>query len=375
MHVIQRGVVFDTRTASTNQRSASATSTLACSDGTVLVTCRLGTEREGPDGHTAIFASDDAGASWELRFLSLGEREWDGVRGETRGWYLAEIEPGVLIASVLWVDRSDPARPWVNPETQGLLPMLTYQLTSTDGGRTWGDRHRIDLGPSPAASPTGPVRRLRDGGLAQPFEHWKEHGDPDPGRPAALLRLSLDEGRTWDDELTVARHPSNELFYWDQRLATHPDDGRLVAMFWTHEPGAGMDRDVHIAWGDPLARTWTTPAPTGLPGQHCQPIALGGDRLLAVYTQRRDPPGVRVALSQDFGATWDHDGAIEVYSSEAGREPGTGAMRAQEDFWNDMGTWQFGHPSGALLPSGEVLVVFYGGSGQTRPLRWRRLGV
>ena len=59
-----------------------------------------------------------------------------------------------------------------------------------------------------------------------------------------------------------------------------------------------------------------------------------------------------------------------VWASDAGDEPGSGAPRAQEEYWNDMGAWQFGHPRGALLPNGEVLVVFYGGSGSTRSARW-----
>jgi hypothetical protein len=38
-----------------------------------------------------------------------------------------------------------------------------------------------------------------------------------------------------------------------------------------------------------------------------------------------------------------------------------------------MGAWQFGHPGGALLSNGEVLVAFYGGSGMARSARWARL--
>jgi hypothetical protein len=146
-------------------------------------------------------------------------------------------------------------------------------------------------------------------------------------------------------------------------------------MFWTHEPASGRDVDVHIAWGSPDGRTWTDPVGTGLPGQHCQPISIGGDRVVAVYSHRQDPPGIRAALSDDFGRTWDRATEVVVWASDAGDEPGSGKARAQEEFWNDMGAWQFGHPRGAVLPSGEVLVVFYGGSGITRSARWARLRV
>ncbi|MEP6637779.1 MAG: sialidase family protein [Chloroflexota bacterium] len=373
MEVVASGAFWDARTAPTNERSASATSAIVLSDGTLLATCRLGTDREGADGHTGIFASTDGGDSWELRALTLGEREWDGWPGETRGWYIAELGPGELIASVLWTDRSDLSHPWVNPVTQGLLRMRVYQVRSSDGGRTWPDRRLVDLGKHAGASSTGPTLRLAGGDLAQPFETWKEYEDPSPGVPAAWLRLSHDHGSSWTDEVVVARHPANAIFYWDQRLDTHPVDGRLVNMFWTHEPGAGRDIDVHIAWGTPDGRSWSDPAGTGLAGQHCQPISLGGDRLLAVYSHRGDPPGIRAVLSEDFGRTFDRAGELVVWASEAGEEPGSGVPRRQEDYWNDMGAWQFGHPRGAVLPSGEVVVVFYGGSGMTRSGRWARV--
>jgi hypothetical protein len=373
MDVVASGVIWDARTAPVNQRSASANAAIRLADGTVLVTCRLGSDREGPDGHTAIFASTDAGDTWALRFLGLAELEWEGWPGETRGWYIAELEPGVLTASVLWTDRSDPSAPWVHPVTQGLLGMRAYHLISTDGGRTWPERRRVDLGQHPGASTTGPVLRLADGALAQPYEHWKERLDPDPGRPAAYLRLSVDDGRTWASEVLVAHHPTDARFYWDQRLDVHPLDGRLVSMFWTHDPVAAKDVDIHISWGSPDGRDWTVPTGTGLPGQHCQPIALGGDRLLAVYSHRGDPPGIRAAFSDDFGRTWDRSAELVVWASDAGDEPGAGGPRAQKDFWNDMGAWQFGHPRGALLPSGEVLVTFYGGSGIARSAHWARI--
>ena len=375
MDVVASGAIWDARVAPLNQRTASATSAVLLTDGTVLATCRLGSDREGVDGHTAVFSSRDGGDSWEMRSLSLAERAWDGWQGETRGWYVAELTPGELVASVLWTDRSDPARPWVNPRTQGLLGMRVYHLRSTDGGWTWPDRRRIDLGPHPGASNTGPVLRLAGGDLAQPFEHWKTYDDAAPGRPAAWLRLSQDAGHSWTEDVLVACDPANARFYWDQRLEVHPLDGRFVNMFWTHDVRAGRDVDVHIAWGTADGRRWTEPIGTGLPGQHCQPISLGGDRLIAVYSHRGDPPGIRAVLSEDFGRTWNRAGELVVWASEAGREPGSGGPRAQEEYWNDMGAWQFGHPRGAVLPGGEVLVVFYGGSGVTRSARWARVRV
>lgn len=373
--MVADGEMLSATNAPVNQRSNSSTTVMQMRSGRVLATSRLGSDREGPDGHTAVLSSQDGGYTWRLDFLGLSERIWDGVRGETRSWLVSELNPGELTATVMWVDRSDADSPWVQPETQGLLPMHVYTLTSVDGGETWSGRRKLDLGSHPSSSPTGPILRLADGVLAQPFEYWKEYADPNPARPRAMLRLSHDEGLTWTDEVVVAGHPRNELYYWDQRIATHPQTGQLVAMFWTHNPITGRDLDIHIAWGSPDGREWTTPRPTGVLGQHCAPIPIGGDSLVALYAHRSNPGGIRARMSRNFGRTWDSESDISVYRSGTGAEQGVGAARNQEDYWQDMGAWTFGHPAGTLLSDGEILAVFYGGLSATRSARWARIRI
>jgi hypothetical protein len=374
MRLVASGTVFDTRNAPANEHSASGTSVLLASDGTLYVRFRLGTERESGDGHATVMASRDLGVTWEIRHLGLRERFLDGVPGETRSFQLAELTPGELTASVLWTDRSDPSKPWVHQQTQGLLPMRNYHTTSRDGGLTWSAPRPIEL-PHPSSSTTGPLIALPGGVLAQPFEHWKAYDDPSVGEPRALLRFSRDGGATWADEAVVAADPSNRLYFWDQRLAVHPETGQLVAMFWTFDRAENHDVQIHIAWGSPDGREWTYPQSTTLDGQHCQPVALGGDVLAAAYSHRRNPPGVRVAVSRDFGRTWDPLDEVEAYGSGAGDEPNATRAESGRDYWNAMGAWQFGHPRGAALPNGQVFVVFYAGEGTTRSARWARVEV
>jgi hypothetical protein len=374
VRLVASGTVFDTRHAPANERSASGLSALSAADGTLYVTFRLGTERESGDGHATVMASRDEGATWEIRHLGLRERVLDGKAGETRSFQLAELTPGELTASVLWTDRSDPSKPWVNQQTQGLLPMRNYHTSSRDGGLTWTAPRAIDL-PHPSSSTTGPLISLTGGVLAQPFEHWKAYDDPSVGHPRAFLRLSPDSGASWRDEALVAADPSNRLYFWDQRLAVHPGTGQLVAMFWTFDREKNHDVAIHIAWGSADGRSWTYPTPTTLDGQHCQPVALGGDVLAAAYTHRRNPPGVRLALSHDFGRTWNAADEVEVYGSGAGDEPNATGAKTGKDYWNAMGAWQFGHPRGIRLPNGEVFVVFYAGEGATRSARWARVEV
>lgn len=381
MRLVASGTVFDTTAAPANQRSASGTSAFLASDGTLYAACRLGTERESPDGHGALLASRDRGATWELRYLGLADRIRGGRQGDTRSFLLSELTPGELTATIMWADRSDPTAPWINQATQGLRHVENVHRTSRDGGVTWSAERPIDL-PHPASSTTGPVFPLPGAphALAQPFEHWKDYDDPTLGVPRAMLRLSPDLGRSWTEDVVVAADPRNETWFWDQRLAVHPETGELVAMFWTFDRVAGRDLPIHIAWGSPDGRRWTTPLPTPLDGQHCQPVAIGGpggSSIVATYTHRRNPPGIRAARSDDFGRTWHpagHD-EVEVYGSAAGSEPAAEGG-SQVDYWNAMGAWQFGHPRGVFLAdAGEVFVTFYGGSGTARSARWARVEV
>ncbi len=374
MRVIGSGYVYDAAAGPLHGRVCAHTTISRLHDGTVLVAFRRGSARDSLDGHVCVYASTDQGETWELRHDGVGLGTWDDTPGEVKCLAIAELTPGELTGTSLWVDRSRPELPWIHPQTQGLLPMRVFHTTSTDGGRTWGHRQAVPTAPHAAASPcSSSVLALPGGVLAQPYEHWKAYDDRTTPRPGARLRLSADAGATWPEFVTVATHPDAALYYWDQRLGCHPDAGQLVAMFWTHDATVGEDRDIHIAWGTPDGRAWTTPVGTGLPGQHCQPLPVGGDRLVAVYTHRGHPPGIRAAISHDFGRTWDRTRDLVVYASPAGTEPGTGAPRDQRELWQDMLAWRFGHPRAVQLPDGDVLVAFYAGDDTAVGVRWARL--
>ena len=376
MHVVASGYIADGHTAPIHQRSCAFTTVCLMGDGTIIVSGRWGSARDSLDGHACIFASADDGTTWEMRYDGYGRGNWEGTPGEIKGLTSIELAPGELTATALWVDRSNPALPFINPETQGLLPMRILHSTSTDGGRNWGAPRQMDTTPHTATSPcSSAVIPLPGKVLAQPYEQWKAYNDSTPGRPVARLRLSYDNSATWPQHVTVAQHPDNRLAHWDQRLAIHPATGQLVAMFWTHDFTAGVDSDVHIAWGSADGHTWSIPRGTDLPGQHCQPLSLGDDRLVAVYTHRRNPPGIAMSISNDFGRTWDRSQDVMVYDSTEGTESGGAGARSQADLWRDMELWRFGHPRAVLLPNSEVFVVFSAGDNIVKSARWARVAV
>lgn len=372
MKVESEGVIFDGATAPENSRSCAFTSLTRLANGDLLVAFRNATGRDAPDGRFCIMRSRDEGANWETLHSGM-TAQVDGVEGNLYAGYFTELAPDRLLGVFVWVDRSDPTLSFVNPETAGVLPMRNLLAESADGGETWGPFRLVDLGPETGCSCTGPIFELPHGELALPYESWKEYDDPSPGHHVAWLRISRDGGLTWPEQVAVAGAGEQEIFYWDQRIATHPQTGDLVALFWTHDRTREVDIENHIAWGSPDGRTWSEPVAVGWRGQHCQPLPLGGDRLAALYVHRHDPPSLRAVLSDDFGKTWNTGEEIAFYESTVGTEPGAASERPFEEFWQDMMAWRFGHPRGVLLPGGDIFVAYYAGDDSVTSMRWARI--
>ena len=76
-----------------------------------------------------------------------------------------------MLATLLWVDDSDPNLPYFNEQTEGLLDSRILFAESADGGRTWSPPALMDTSPFNVPTPiTGPVLRLPDGEWICQFE-------------------------------------------------------------------------------------------------------------------------------------------------------------------------------------------------------------
>jgi len=286
---------------------------------------------------------------------------------------VTELAPGHLLGAFWWLDRSDPSRPMINPETTGTLPNHIFLMDSFDDGRTWVNQREVDTRPFPSVALMGAPLVLADDSLAVVSEAWKAYDDPGVGEHSAILSISHDGGHTFEPSAVVAHDPDNRLLFWDERLAVDPESGRLVGMFWTHDRAAGQDRNAHIAWGTPDGRAWTYPRDTGLAGQIPRPLIASGDSVLCVYVHRHWPPSLRVVLSPDFGTTWDVVNELVLYEHTAGAQAGMDGKRDFTDYYADMRIWSFGHAEPGLLPDGTVFVAFYAGDAQSLSIRWARI--
>jgi hypothetical protein len=366
MRIVDQGLIYDARGAPAERRSCAFTSLVRLADGAYRCSFRAAPGRDKPGGMLRIMGSTNL-RDWEVVHPGL-THVIDGVEGDMYAGYLAELAPGVLTGSFVWVDRAThPELSFVNPETAGVLEMRNLLATSTDGGATWHDWRELDLGPEEGCSCTGPIFEPSAGVLAFPYETWKSYDDPGTGNHTASLRLSHDGGEIWQERQIVAADEAGRVLYWDQRIAVHPETGELVAMFWTHDRTFGADIDNHISWSAGVDQQWSRPVSTKWSGQHCQPVSLGGNRLAAVHTERTPPGGIIVRLSDDFGRTWPAERTLRIYepaASPASQE------QSFEAFWQSMMSWPFGHPRAVVTPEGELLVAWYAGSGDVIGMNW-----
>lgn len=376
MEVEQRGLIYDATGRPPSERIAFFTGLCPLRDGTILAGFQLGSGKHSTDSTIRLCRSDDQGVTW--RELSARfETTRQGVPGSLSAPEMVEVEPGRLLLFATWFDRSDPQRPLFDPVTEGILHSRLLRASSSDGGHSWSSWEVVATPGLSGCGSTGPVTRWSDGTLAVAFESFKEFDDPNPGRHAAWLMVSRDQGRTFTLPLQVAQHPRHEVYYWDQRLCPGRGPGEFVALFWTHDLQQKRDLAVHLRTGH-LSQTSLELTPihsTGIPGQIAAPLWLEG-RLLAFVVDRDRPGTMKLWSSPDGGATWPVGDALLVHAHEERAALSQGRENVDfRQYWEDMGKWSFGHPAIRRLSGDRVLLAWYAGTPEAMSVHWARVVV
>jgi len=371
MQIVEQGYIFDSSNE-TGARRVCHHTTLCRSNDSIYALFRRGSGKDAPDGNCLVARTSPAAVHWD--FLSEGFRSTlDGVPGEIRTAELWPHADGSLSAFLTWIDRSSGGGLY-DGETDSLLPCRLLQTESTDGGVTWRNYRTLDTGDRTGTTLTGPIVVLPDRGCLVPFESHQTETPGAAGLHGAYALFSTD-GKTFGPVITVARHPQNRFFYWDQRHAFCSANHRPVAMFWTYDREHECDRQIHMAWGDADRLEWETPFSTGIDGQICSPIPLPDGRLAAFYVHRQPPGAMRLIVSADGGHSWDHDGGLVVYS-KGGQEAGADGKSGFAQYWDDMHAWSFGHPAGLVLDDGTLLLTWYAGPDSTcLSVHWARVAL
>lgn len=315
--------------------------------------------------------SDDEGRTWSPPTAPFDPPRVDGKPGIFRTMYLTALGGTDVLAALCWVDHTDPALPFFNETTEGLLPTKVFLAYSADAGESWSEPRLVDTRPYAMPTPlTGPVLLLPDGTWALQFELNKEYRDTSPWRHAPVLMYSADGGRTWPRHAAPARDPANRLFYWDQRPGALPGGG-ILDVFWTFDTATAGYLPIHACESHDLGATWTAPWNTGVPGQPAPPVGLPGGSILMVYVDRTGNPTIKARCSRDGGRSWPEESELVIFGGSA---PQTADKRTMQDAWSEMGKFSIGLPATAPLADGGVLVVWYAGPfTDLTDIRWARI--
>lgn len=369
MKIVNRGTVCESEPG-TDRQSCAFPQLAVLPGGRWLVGCRAACTKGGKEGqHVMLAGSGDEARSWQCDRAPFDAPELDGRPGQFRALALTALGGTRVLATLYWVDNSDPSLPFFNEQTQGLLDSRIMFAESNDAGASWTEPELMDTTPFEPPTPmTGPVLLMPDGERVCQFETNKTYYDTSRWVHSSVLMFSRDDGRTWPRHAVLTRDP--RIFYWDQRPQVLPD-GRIFDLFWTYDNRAATYLNIHARESRDAGRTWSDIWDTGVPGQPAPVVWLHGGRLAMVYVDRAGAPAIRCRVSSDGGLTWPAESTLTLYESVL---PSQSERKSEmADAWSEMGKFSVGLPATAALADG-MLVVYYAGPDTDRTsVHWVRL--
>ena len=334
--------------------------------GGELIGCRfVASSLVAPDGRIEVLRSSNGGKSWDNQGPIYPVDEWC-----YRIPHIYDAGDGrLLLTGTRFETESSPTTFDIENGTVQRGEM--FVSWSHDVGRTWDMPVPVTTSLPPdryACNGSGALLMLPDGRWMYPFETWLPAGAVGPVRQMAAALFSTDRAASWGDMVVIADDPSGRLLHWDHCGTVLPD-GRVYETMWMHDRTTGRDLPIHWTASADGCRTWSSPESTGLHGQASAPVALPNGRVAVIYTHRAEPEGVRLAIGTGKSPFED-----EVVVFDAGDEALLGEPDRSDPLATNMAQG-FGKMGGVLLPSGELMVTYWGTVDGVSHCRWARVRV
>ena len=366
MEIIDQGIVF---AGGKEERESKCCfpSSIQLSNGELLCSFQAATEKNSFDAHVLLARSSDDGKQWEAPYSPF-HSEINGGKTTFHLAYLAEINPGRLIADLLWCDHPGiPSLGFFNPDTGGLLPTGIGLSESTDFGTTWTPPRKLDAGelnqiPIPVM---GPICRVDRDTLICPFETSKRYDDAGPWLHKAAYFISHDDGKTWPEYKVVAHDPQSRILYWDHRIA-NLGQGRLVDFFWAYDNLVNKELNAYMSLTTDGGKHWSDPAETEIVGQPW-PIAIDHDAFAVVVVDRHRSQNIKLYLTENFGQSFDAAEPIVIYDHH---RVAAGVGKSLTEQLAEQRQWSYGLPSGIKLSNGNLMITYYAGTEAVTNIHW-----
>lgn len=359
---IAEGIVWKNPYPSVRSRVAIKGFNLVLGPGEVLHSAQTGQARQSLDTRCLMLRSADYGKTWTTAKALVAEEDIDPRYAYTKAM-LSRTTDGTVWALSMRCRQVEPEDPRWNAQNSGWLDSENFICRSADNGRTWSKPHYVQAEPPEGGFQvaSSAVLELAGGEFMMVFEPFYT-GTLEEMRHAVAALYSRDGGQTWGRKTIIAQDSSQRIVYFDPRM-TRLADGRWICMFWTHEKKTDESLHTSVSYSED-GHVWTEPSFTPLWGFLTLPLQLADGRLLAVYNHRRTPQGIRCAVSEDAGRTWDMDSEYVLWDQRARRvtcEPARESVnrRYEGSAMLEMWTFDFGVPNPVQFDDGSVLVTFY----------------
>ena len=301
--------------------------------------------------------SDDRGKTWAPLFDPVHLPDIDGIPGQKRTLYFMPLGGKRVLMLANWVDSSDPAKPYYNPQNESLKDTRIFFSFSEDDGETWSAPELMRTDPVNDPVPlTGPPFMLKDGTIVCQFEINKHEWDDSKWVHKSAMIFSCDGGKTWKDIVIVTEEP--DMYYWDQRPNVMSDGMTITDFFWTLDGKSEKYLTIHVRESSDGGKTWGDIWDTGIYGQPGQPVDLGDGILAAIEIDRSVRPVITVRTSRDRGRTYED--SLVIYDSDLTRQDSRNI--SMNDAWDEMVRFSVGHPNLLNLGKGKIMAYYYAGS-------------
>jgi hypothetical protein len=307
-----------------------------------------------------VFVSDDKGETFTETNDQTIPLAWPAALPRESYDRYAEIQPdGSYLAAGTVGFEVWPKERAAEAEEQGLtarphpdqsedlligMPKL-FVMRSHDQGQTWDRRDWLMPGFSwMTAFPRW--TRLQSGHILLPVYARDLQGDNDQ----VFLWRSDPNGDNWR---LIPLCSSVSSVTGDETCFIETEPGKVLAHLRHSTPGQFASGYLLESWSEDDGLTWSQPMRTDIKGYPPHLLRLQDGRLLCGVTYRWQPMGIRLALSEDNGKSWDTENTI-IMRDDAGT-----ASPMWPDYPNHSGGSDVGYPITVQFDDGSLFTCYW----------------